>query len=236
MKALHRLVSLLRPAAVSDAPAPAGARPVPAPSVAGLPPASAALYDGLFCDHLEAFAPPAGTAVAPWQATLFAREPRAVAVRSLADDAGTEARVRALAWHWLREHGHTLPARRLLGVVFEVPMGSGLDVLAAYTDGSVRLLHHKRPPALIDDAHPALQPALRAVFLAARPIVHRLQPERSRRRPPSRRQVRLSFLTSDGRCTGEGTMDALQVDPLAGPLIAAGAQLLADVGQLVNRR
>lgn len=81
-----------------------------------------------------------------------------------------------------------------------------------------------------------LQPAVTRVLAAARPIVERIGPWDSARPPAPTRNVRLNFLVSDGLYFGEGPMAALQADAMAGPLLDAGAGLLAEVVRLASAR
>ena len=202
------------------------------------------LYEMLFCDRPELFAPTAGQAPAPWQAVLFAPAPRPIAVRALADDSAQEPRVRALAFDWLRRHGHEVPTRRLLGVVLEVPLevplevttDGGLDVLAVYLDGSVRYLNHAAAPTLIEGPLAPLQPHVQRVLSAAQAIVDVIGASDQPRRPAPRENLRLNFIVSDGLYFGEGPMPVLQRDPMAGPLIDAGAALLAELVTLTTQR
>jgi hypothetical protein len=50
--------------------------------------------------------------------------------------------------------------------------------------------------------------------------------EEPRRPPPPTGHVRLNMLTPSGLHFGEGPLDALSVDPMGGPLIAAGTSLM----------
>lgn len=67
------------------------------------------------------------------------------ALRQLAEDSFGESRARLLAWTALRDAGVKPPASQasqVLGCIIEVPVDDGLDVLAAYADGSTRFLSH----------------------------------------------------------------------------------------------
>lgn len=230
MNLLQRCLAALQPSIVG-----AGATTTAHPGPYAQP-ALNCLYEMLFCDRPEDFAPAAGQAPAPWQAVLYGPSPRPIAIRALADDRSLESRVRALAFDWLRRHGHEVPARRLLGVVLEVPLDGGLDVLAVYLDGSVRYLNHAAAPSLFEGPMPALQPHVQRILSAAQAIVDRIGPTDHPRRPAPRENVRLNFLVSDGLYFGEGPMQTLQRDAMAGPLIDAGAALLAEVVTLTARR
>lgn len=199
-------------------------------------PAINRIYNMLFCDDPEAFAPQPGRESAPWQVALFTQPADADAVRSLAEDPQQDPRARCLAMNWLRQHGHRVPARLMFGAVLEVPMDAGLDVLAVYTDGSVRYLNHAAAPILVDGPLPTLQPVVQRVLQASQRIVQVIGPSDQARKPAPAGNVRLNFLVSDGLYYGEGPMNALGSDAMAGPLIQAGAQLIGELANLATAR
>jgi hypothetical protein len=231
MNLLQRCLAALQPSMVG-----AGAATT-APPGPYAQPALNRLYEMLFCDRPELTSrrQPARPRHRG-RRCCSAPSPRPIAIRALADDSSQEPRVRALAFDWLRRHGHEVPARRLLGVVLEVPLDGGLDVLAVYLDGSVRYLNHAAAPALFEGPVPTLQPHVQRLLSAAQAIVDRIGPSDQPRRPAPRENVRLNFLVSDGLYFGEGPMQTLQRDAMAGPLIDAGAALLAEVVTLTARR
>jgi hypothetical protein len=184
------------------------------------------IYNLLFCDEWEAFKPRPGEALAPWQATLFS-EPLAVkAVEALANDPKTEGRIRALAYNRLRKEGHSVPPKQLLGVIVEVPLEDGLDVLAAFSDGSVRYINQTGKLALFEGV-PSLRPAAAALLQASEAAVARLGPwDKPRLAPPEKGNIRLTFLVSDGLYFGEGSMADMGNDPLGGPVVQRATELL----------
>jgi len=99
-------------------------------------------YNLLFCDEMARFKPRPGRAPASWQAALFGADTAPDAVKNIAAAETAESRVRLLAFNWLREHEQPMPPRTLLGVIVEVPVRGGVDVLAAYLDGEVRYINH----------------------------------------------------------------------------------------------
>ena len=115
---------------------PAAAPPsAPAP---GPPDGFRAIYDLLFCDVPALFEARPDVPPADWQRWLFGPMQHPARIAALAADASAESRVRALAYNWLRAHGGETPRGLVLGVIIEVPLNPGLDVLAAYADGGVR--------------------------------------------------------------------------------------------------
>jgi hypothetical protein len=184
------------------------------------------IYNMLFCDNLSAFLPSAGRAPVPWQLVLSSEPPDIPALVALADDSNQEGRIRYLAYTRLRALGHTVPAKRLFGVIAEIPMPSGMDTLAAYSDGGVRHINYTSKLVIFEQV-PSLQPYVQRLFAVAGSAVARLGPwEESRRPPPKAGQVRITFLVSDGLYFGEGPMTTMQRDAIGGPVIQKAGELL----------
>ncbi len=193
------------------------------------------IYDQLFCDDHLAFAPKTAQTPTAWQILLYGTEQNSAKINELALDAASESRIRALAFNWLRAHGQPTPKGIVLGVIIEVPLDGGLDVLAVYRDGSVRYINHSGriavfEPGAMEDAN---QRATRLTELA-QPIVARIGPwDRARLPPPTRPNIRLTFLVSDGLYFGQGPFQTMQQDALAGPLIQQGTQLVELIADRV---
>jgi hypothetical protein len=189
------------------------------------------IYHLLFCDDPSAFAPAADGA--DWQRTLYAQTPSVDAVAALARDTTQDARVRALACNWLSAHGQPVEAKKLLGVVVEVALDEGLDALAAYGDGSVRYLNHTGRMSIFEGRNVALERAIDRLFAASREVVSEIGPwDKARLAPPAKGRVRLTFIVTDGLYFGDGPMDVLQRDAMAGPVIAAAGELLQRVVEI----
>lgn len=218
---LHHLRSLLRaqPARARDD----GLRPAQAADR----PSASTLYEGLFADRTELFRPAAGDTPGDWQRLLFdaAADPRAV--RALADDPLRESRVRALACSWLRLRGLPVPRGLLLGMVAEVAVAPGVDVLAAYTDGRVRLLHHSGRLVLADTPVPDYAPQVGAWLDAGAAALHQASPwERRPGALPGPGRARQVWISADGLRAREGRFEDLLRDPATGPSLLAASQLL----------
>ncbi len=147
-------------------------------------------------------------------------------MRKLADDPSQEGRIRYLAYSRLRKLGQPVTPKRLLGVIIEVPLSAGLDVLAAYSEGGVRYLNQSGKLAFYEGVD-SLQPMVRKLFAASAPLIQQIAAtDQPRRPPPTGTNARLTFLVSDGLYFGEGPMAALQRDALGGLVIAQGVELL----------
>lgn len=195
-------------------------------------PALDRLYNGLFCDDLAMLLD--GGAPATGWARLLTQEPcDPAALRALATAADTEDRVAAMAWRRLQAAGHDVPRRELLGVVIEVRLETGLDTLAAYRDGSVRYIHGSGHTSIVEGPVEGLLPLVRHLFAASQAVVDRIGPTDAPRRPAPGSGVRLSFIVSDGLYFGEGPMNTLMSDGLAGPVLQTGVAILDRVTSMV---
>lgn len=188
------------------------------------------IYNLLFCDDFEAFRPKSDSNPAPWQVTLFHTPVNPEQVRTLAEDIHAEGRIRALAYTWLRSHGHPVPKQVLLGVIVEVPLDGGLDVLAAFTDGGVRYINQTGKLAVVEGGLPETGPVVSQLLQASQSTISRIGPwEKGRLPPPKNGNIRLTFLVSDGLYFGEGPMSVMLQEPLAAPVIQQATKLLQMV-------
>jgi hypothetical protein len=193
------------------------------------------IYNLLFCDDLALFKPAKNET--DWQKLLFAKKPDAGALLALAEDEHTESRVRALAYRRLRALGQAVPARKLLGIVIEVPLDNGLDALAAYAEGRVRYINATGKISIFENVTAEMQTTVHLLLMASQQIVDRIGPwDKARLPPPAGDHVRLTFIVSDGLYFGEGPFAALSQDALAGPLMEQATRLLQQVVALTTNR
>jgi hypothetical protein len=181
------------------------------------------IYNMLFCDD-PSLVTPQGQ---PVPGSLFGDSPDPRVVQAIADDTAEESRVRLLAWHWLRVHGHKTASQELLGVVVEVPMQEGLDALAAYADGTVRYINHTGRVAVFEGSPEEVAHQARMLVHAAIPAAARV-PLRERGGAPKLGDVRFSYLGADGLHARDGTFIDISRDSLAGPVLKQ-AQTLLDL-------
>lgn len=150
--------------------------------------------------------------------------------REILEHPGLEPRHYLQAWNFLRQYGQQPPpetAKLLLGVIVEVAMPEGLDLLAAYSDHSARYYNSSGAGVVWDHPDDSLNSKIDALFTESRQVVANIGPWEGQRPPaPPRGQARLSFLTPGGLCFGQGPMDALSRDALAGDVLNAATILM----------
>jgi len=190
-------------------------------------PALNSLYDMLFCDNMELYqANNTDLEAQPW-ATLFAEKPDEAALLSMADDTAQESRVRLLAARRLKDFSSKTPHAALLGVVVEVAMEEGLDVVAAYPDGTARYLNHSGKAIVWESPNADTNQLIQNTLQHSITVVNQIGPwDGERMAPPEKGMVRLSFLVSGQLYFGQGPMNVFFNDPMAGPVLNSTLQLM----------
>ena len=187
------------------------------------------MYNLLFCDIPGLFHDSEDSTSKDWHRALFVdQEPSSI--NTIAADEEIESRIRLLAFNWLRKNNQSVPKAKLLGVVVEVPLDNGLDTLAAYLDGRVRYINQTEKMSIVEEGYPNLNSLAIDLVTQASPILAQIGPwDKDRLAPPEAGSIRLTFLASDGLYFGEGPFQALQQDPLAGPIVDKAMELLQTV-------
>jgi hypothetical protein len=185
------------------------------------------IYNMLFCDDPALFKDQNGQ-------ERFGAGARVADVRKIAEDENKESRVRALAYNWLRARKESVPAGKVLGVIFEVPIDNGLDTLAVYADGRVRYINHTGVMSIFEGTPPEIAAAGKAIVASAAPVVGSFKPSDKDRAPPPTVEVRVTLLASDGLYVAQESWREIGSDPKLGPIVLKGAQLLQLVVKTVN--
>jgi hypothetical protein len=200
------------------------------------------IRETLFGDVALADWPPAGAAgvasVEPWKSFVVARRfaeagDSAEAAKiwyGIALRQGLEPRHALQAWHFLRGSGAKVPeqlGKVLLGVVLEVAMPEGTDLLAAYADGSARYYNYSGAGVVWDRPDGSLDPLVGELLGSAQGILEKIGPWDKPRRPaPTGETVRLNLLAPSGLHFGEASFEALSQDPFSAPTINAATRLM----------
>ena len=193
------------------------------------------LYNLLFCDDVSLFERGGQNCSGPL-ASLLADQPDSASLRAIADDVTNEGRVRALAYNQLRAAGEEVPQKKALGIIVEVPLERGLDVLAAFCEGGVRYLNQSGKVVVFEGQGNPVEDLAKELVGLAQHVVDQLGPWDKPRLPPPRGDtVRLSFLVSDGLYFGQGPYGFMSQDGRAGPLLAKATQLLQRATDLASK-
>ncbi len=143
---------------------------------------------------------------------------------------GLESRHYIQAWYFLRMLGVTPEKKfgsKVYGVVIEVSLDGGLDILAAYEDCSARYFNYSGAAIIWDKPDDSLNEIITNLITKSQTVVDMIGPwDKERPKPPVKGNVRLNFLTPLGLHFGEGPFNLLYNDPMGGAVIIAGTELM----------
>ena len=152
------------------------------------------------------------------------------ALRKVLQMSGLEVRLYLQAWHCLRTFGQ-LPlkdlAREIQGVVVEVALERGLDIVAAYVDGSARYINYSGV-AIVWDTHDAeIDRMVTELLTVGQSIVDVSDPwDGPRPSAPPTGSVRINLLTFGGLHFGQGSFQAISQDGLGGLALRGAFDLM----------
>ncbi len=185
------------------------------------------IYNLLFCDDIELYKKNTKQpAVYPWN-ILFSVNINVSGLQKIIGDAATETRHKILAYRMLATAGYEIENKDLLGVIVEVGLDGGLDVVASYSDGSARYINQTGKMIIWETLDATSISLTKDLFEKSAAIVARIGPWEAPRKPfPAKGMVRISFLVSDGLYFGEAPANVLFNDPLAKPALLSAAALM----------
>lgn len=133
------------------------------------------------------------------------------------------------AWRCLRELDELPPpgaGARVRGVVVDLGTGQGLLTLAAYEDHSATLLLPDGDVRRASEPDGRLDEQAAALLSAARGVVDHTHPHRGGEEPPPETgHACIRVLTWAGTHIGLGSIEALELDPVGGPVLRAAMAL-----------
>lgn len=183
----------------------------------------------------------------PWASFQRARDLRdagdrggaKAAVRQILEMPDLETRVFLQAWHTLRELGDTSSpekAKDVLGVVVEVGMPKGLDLVAAYRDHRARYFNYSGAGVLWERRDDSLDGLIDELLQAGTVVAKAIGPWTKERPPePKNGIARINLLTPSGIHLGQGPVDALNQDAMGGPILSAAFGLMKRLVELTKR-
>ena len=141
-----------------------------------------------------------------------------------------ESRHYLQAWHFLRQMNEQPPpeeAKHVYGVVVEVALEDGLDIVAAYEDLSARYFNYSGAAIIWEHPDNSLDENTKALLQAGQTVAAQIGPWDGPRPPaPDSGQARINMLTPAGLHFGQAPYDALAADPLGGTVMRAALQLM----------
>ena len=185
------------------------------------------IYHLLFCDNPDLYKANTKPPLTYPYDVVFSEKSSIPDLQKVITDDRTDPRVKILAYNRLLTAGHKPEKKELLAVIVEVGLENGLDVLASFNNGTARYINQTGKILIWETTDPTSTGLTKDLFAKSQQIVHQISPWDKPRRPcPAKGYVRISFLVSDGLYLGEGPMNTLFSDPLAGPALGAATQLM----------
>jgi len=186
------------------------------------------IYNLLFCDNLELYKDKTQQPYTYPFDILFAETTSVPDLQKIINDTASDPRLKVLAYNRQLASGHKPDKKELLAVIVEVGLDGGLDVLASFNNGTARYINQTGKflvwETTTDDKANELTKDL---FLKGQDIVNQIGPWDKARKPyPTKGNVRITFLVSDGLYFGEGPMNVLFNDALANPALTVATQLM----------
>jgi hypothetical protein len=142
------------------------------------------------------------------------------------------------AWTALRDAGIEPPAheaRKVLGVVIDVPVEGGFDTLAAYADWHARYLNHSGAGIVWDARDTRMDTLIKQLLVAGQALANQIGPWSGARPSLVSGRTRISLLAPCGLLFGEGPFQAFMQDPHAAPILTAGTSLMRALVDLHGR-
>ena len=185
------------------------------------------IYNLLFCDSLALFKT---NTQAPYTYPfdiLFGETSSIADYQKIIDDTNSDSRLKVLAYNRQLSKGHKPKKKELLGVIIEVGLDNGLDVLASFHDGTSRYINQTGKMIIWETTDETSNKLTQDLFTKSREILKQIGPWDKPRLPhPRTESARITFLVSDGLYFGEGPIEILFNDPLASPALTSGAALM----------
>lgn len=186
--------------------------------------------------------------VEPWESFVQARQhldrkDKNSAIRiwkTITDTPGLEARHYLQAWHFLRQHGespHPEKAKLVYGVIVEVAVKGGADIVAAYTDYTARYLNYSGAGVIWEHPDTSLDAEIEALLKAGHAVANLIGPwEQARPPAPEGENVRLNMLTPSGLHFGYGSFKSLYEEPMGRSIIDPATRLMQSLIAKDKRR
>jgi hypothetical protein len=184
-------------------------------------------YDLLFCDNLDLYKKNSQNSdIYPWD-ILFSDLANISDLQKIIEDKNAESRTRILAYNKLIASGQKTEKKELLAVIVEVGLDRGLDVLASFSDGTARYINQTEKLLVWETKDEKSNKLTTQLFAESSKIVSQIGPwDKPRRQHPTKGNVRITFLVSDGLYFGEGPINVLFNDPLASSALTASTELM----------
>lgn len=183
-------------------------------------------YELMFCDRVLLYRSEIGIPFAPWD-VIFNNESSNDQIRSISQDASFSARSRLIAHQLLAKRGLPSQYKDVLGVVVEVNLKQGLDVLAVYADGTIRFINHKERQMIWETSTSRSEELVKKLFKNSNKSMRNITWNASKRgRYPVSGKARISFLCGHGIHSMEADMHIMRVHEYSCEVMKTAIELM----------
>lgn len=144
------------------------------------------------------------------------------------------------AWHFLRELKVNPPADKakiVYGVVVEVGMKNGADILAAYSNYTARYLNYTGAGVIWERPDLSLDAQMEALLKAGQAVANVIGPwDKTRPAAPQGPNVRLNMLTPSGLHFGYGGFETLAKEQMGKAIIDPATALMVSLTELGKKK
>lgn len=185
------------------------------------------IYDLLFCDNIDLYKDNTKPPYTYPFDILFSETSTISDLQKIIDDSSSDARLKVLSYNRQLASGHKPNKKEILAVIVEVGLDNGLDALASFNDGTARYINQTGKILVWETTDEKSKELTQDLFLKSQNIVNQIGVWDKPRRPaPTKGNVRITFLVSDGLYFGEGPIDVLFNDPMASPALTSATYLM----------
>ena len=150
-----------------------------------------------------------------------------------------ESRHYLQAYHFLRALGVNAPPEKtkdVLGVVVEVGMQGGLDLVAAYADCHARYYNYSGAGVVWERPGDMLDGCILELLRVGGSVARKIGPWEGIRPPaPEAGHARINVLAPGGLYFAQGPLDSLSKDHPGGPVLAAAFELMQKLIALTKK-
>jgi hypothetical protein len=148
-----------------------------------------------------------------------------------------ESRHYLQAYHFLKElSAGPVKDVILFGVVVEVGMDEGLDLVAVYADHSARYYNYSGAGVIWERADHSIDQKIDDILLMGKDILKQIGPWNGMRpAAPANGDARINLLTSNGLHFGQGPVDALFSDPLGSKILYGMLDMMQTLSGKTNK-
>lgn len=190
------------------------------------------IYNLLFCDNIELYKSRVPQPYTYPFNILFSENSTIDMLQTVIDDTSIDVRTKVLAYNAQRNLGDKPIKKELLAVIVEVGLDNGLDVLASFKDGTARYINQTGKILVWETSDSVSSTLTKDLFVKGNAIIKQIGPwDKARLSAPLKGNVRITFLVSDGLYFGEGPIEVLFNDSMAGPTLTCATQLMQYLTQ-----